>query len=180
MRAAPFAPLAALMLAASCATLSEEECRAGDWHAIGVSDGMAGRSEGFLGNHAEACAALGIAPDPAAWAAGRAEGLRAYCTPERAYSSGRRGQRLGPVCGGYDQRALAQANLAGLRYHEAGRDIDQVRGQIRSAERRIDTLRDGDTTKGERAEIRRLRRDIDRWHRELWRLEDEQRRYAFW
>lgn len=180
MRAAPLAPLAALLLGASCATLSEDQCRAGNWRAIGVSDGMAGRSEIFVSNHAEACAELGIAPDLAAWAVGRDEGLRAYCTPDRAYSAGQRGQRLNPVCGGFDQRALREANWAGLRYHEVDRDMDQVRGQIRSAENRIDALRDGDTTKGERAEIRRLRRDIDRWHRDLWRLQDEQRRYAYW
>lgn len=179
MRAAPFAPLAAMLLA-SCATLSEEECRSGNWNAIGVSDGMAGRSEGFVANHAEACSELGVTPDFAAWNAGRLAGLGSYCTPERAYSAGQRGQRLNPVCGGYDLRALAAANMAGLRYHEVDRDIDAVRGQIRAAGNRIDALRDGDTTKGERAEIRRLRRDIDRWKRELDRLEWERRRLASW
>lgn len=177
---AAFSIVAALLLTASCASLSEEQCRAGDWAAIGRSDGLSGRSEGYVTTHAQACSELGIAPDFAAWNAGRLEGIGGYCTPARAYSAGQRGQRLSPVCQGYDLRALSEANFAGLRYREIGRDIDQVRGEIRASEQRIDDLRDGDTTRGERSEIRRLRADIDRWRRQLYRLGDEQRRYALW
>ena len=178
--AAALSLAAALLLTASCASLSEEQCRAGDWAAIGRSDGLSGRSEEYVATHAKACSELGIAPDFAAWNAGRLAGLGGYCTPARAYSAGQRGQRLSPVCQGYDLRALAEANFAGLRYREIDRDIDQVRGEIRAAGQRIDALRAGDPTRGERSEIRRLRVDIDRWQRQLYRLGDEQRRYALW
>ena len=172
--------LAAALLTASCASLSEEQCQAGDWAAIGRADGLSGRSEDYVTTHAEACSELGIAPDFAAWNAGRIEGIAGYCTPARAYSAGQRGQRLSPVCQGYDLRALARANFAGLRYREIDRDMGQVQGEIRAAGQRIDALRDGDTTRGERSEIRRLRGDLDRWRRQLYRLEDERRRHAYW
>lgn len=167
-------------LLAGCASLSEEACRAGDWRGIGYSDGADGRSEDYVSAHAKACAEVGITPDFAAWRAGRDAGLGAYCTPRRAYAAGRRGDRLNPVCHGFDQRELARANYAGLREYEINRDIDQVGDQIRAANWRIDELRDGDTSKADRSEIRRLRRDIERWRRELYRLDTERRFGPMW
>ena len=55
-----FVPLALLLLA-SCATLSEEECRAADWYQIGVNDGAEGRATDYVESHRRACAGLGPA-----------------------------------------------------------------------------------------------------------------------
>lgn len=167
-------------LLAGCASLSKEACRAGDWRGIGYSDGADGRSEDYVSAHRKACAKVGVTPDYEAWRAGRQAGLATYCTPQRAYSAGLRGDQLNPVCFGFDQRALARANFAGLREYEISRDIEEVEDQIREANWRIDELRDGDTSKADRSEIRRLRRDIERWRGELYRLDSERRFAPLW
>ena len=82
----------------ACASLSEDECRAGDWATIGFEDGAQGRDAAFIGEHREACAEYGIAPDLNAWLAGRERGLLSYCTVDRAYSLGRSGRPVANVC----------------------------------------------------------------------------------
>jgi hypothetical protein len=89
---------AVLAALAACASLSEDACRAGDWRGIGLRDGAAGRADGYVANHAEACAEIGVIPDIVAWGAGRAEGLTLYCTPQNAFDIAARGSRINAVC----------------------------------------------------------------------------------
>lgn len=171
-----FLPL--LLLLASCASLSEETCRAGDWEAIGFRDGAAGRSEAYVANHAEACAGVGVRPDLARWAAGRAQGLRLYCTPENAYRTGARGSRLNPVCPAVARFTLARAEAEGLRDHERRREMARVADRIDHLDREIDELRDGRVTPCERRLIRAYRQDIERGVRLLRLLALERGLYA--
>ena len=70
--------LFALALLAACATLNEDQCRAGNWYDIGVRDGANGRSLDFILQHAKACNEFGIAPKAgtlARGARGRAEAI---------------------------------------------------------------------------------------------------------
>lgn len=117
---------AALALLSACATLSEDQCRAGNWYDIGVRDGANGRSPDFIFEHAEACNEFGIAPKAAPWREGRKEGLKQYCTTRNAYRIGQRGQHLNAVCRG-DTSRLEAANYRGMRWH----DLEQ---RIRDAE----------------------------------------------
>ena len=55
--------LGTLLLIASCATLSKDECRAGDWQAIGLEDGAKGRLTSFFDKHVKACAKHEVAPE---------------------------------------------------------------------------------------------------------------------
>ena len=41
---------------AGCATLSETECRTGDWGQIGYNDGSVGNKRDIIGEHDKACA----------------------------------------------------------------------------------------------------------------------------
>ena len=124
-----FFPLAALGLLAACATLDENQCRAGNWFEIGVRDGAKGRSPDFIYKHAKACNAFGIAPIAAPWREGRDVGLMQYCMPRNAYRIGQRGQRLNRVCPG-DTSRLEAANDRGLRYHDVRRRIRDVEREI--------------------------------------------------
>ena len=45
----------AALLAAGCATLSEEDCHAGDWYRIGFADGRSGASSERLSKHMRSC-----------------------------------------------------------------------------------------------------------------------------
>lgn len=122
--------LAALALLSACATLSEDECRSGNWRDIGVADGADGREPDHLARHAKACADYGIAPDAAAWEEGRKAGLPLYCRPERAWREGADGRRLTSVCAGPGLRELERANQRGLTYHRIGQDIGEAERQI--------------------------------------------------
>lgn len=115
---------------AGCATLSEEECLAGDWVSIGAADGAAGRMETVLSEHAKACGEVGVAPDEAAWRRGYEDGLIRYCTPQNAYEQGRMGQSLRPVCPSGNAAALQEANWTGRRYYDIGQDIADVERQL--------------------------------------------------
>ena len=137
-------PLLCFFAVASCATLSEDACRGGDWTNIGFRDGAEGRSFDFVEKHAKACAEFGIAPDVKSWSSGRTKGLALYCTPERAYSEGREGNRLRPVCEGYDQRPLEHANIRGLNYHDLTQDILGAENRLSEISSLLAALPDGD------------------------------------
>ena len=127
------------MALASCASLSEDTCRAGDWEAIGFEDGTRGQGPDQIFRHARACNDFGIAPNKTLWEAGRVEGLKLYCTPRNAYEEGADGDRLRPVCPVDDRPRLLVENDRGLMWYRIGRDIDETESQIRQISA---TLRD--------------------------------------
>lgn len=125
--------LTAALFLSACATLNEDQCRAGNWFDIGVRDGSNGRSSDFIFEHAKACNEFGIAPRAAPWRKGRIEGLKQYCTVSNAYRIGQRGQHLNPVCTGDNLLRLERANDRGLRWHD-------IQRRIRDAEREISEI----------------------------------------
>lgn len=173
MRMSVVVVLAALPLV-SCASLSEDQCRAGDWRGIGVTDGAAGRSTSYISRHREACGKIGIVPDTTAWLAGRSEGLLRYCTPANAYKVGRSGNTLSPVCGDPQRAVLTRANIIGRQYHELTRQIGELRSQADDLRERIGELEGED----EFRERDRLRRDRRRIENRIQDLEFERIRYS--
>lgn len=135
------------LLLAACASLSEDECRAGNWYEIGLRDGADGRLSDFIFTHAKACGDYGVRPDRTAWLRGRKEGLKLYCTPERAFREGRRGRSLAPVCPIEDLAALEQANDRGLRLHFIEEEIEDVEREIREITSQIAALPADDPTR---------------------------------
>lgn len=143
MRFAFFIPLFVPILAA-CATLDEDECRSGNWEAVGERDGADGRSERFVQNHFEACAEYGVQPDVAEWEAGRQDGLEYYCTPQRAFEIGRRGRYISPVCPTSQIKELTYQNDRGLRLHHIEREIRQIENEIDAINHALAKLPAGD------------------------------------
>lgn len=162
-----------LGLLSGCATLSEDTCRAGDWQTIGFADGKDGRDSDHIYAHARACNDFGIAPIRATWEAGRQEGLKLYCRPERAWREGSHGNRLRNVCAPEDMRALRHENERGLQYYRIGRDIDEAERRISKINTLLREMSDTDpgrvTLTAERS-ILRL---------EVLRLRSRQHRYYF-
>lgn len=140
--------LAVLLFLAACATLSENECRAGDWYSIGRQDGADGRREDFILQHAKACNEFGIAPNRTQWLKGRAEGLRLYCTPESAFRVGRQGKILSPVCPVRNLAALERANERGLRLNRIELEIREIEGDIRDINAELSRLPANDPSRG--------------------------------
>ncbi len=126
---------AAALMVASCAPISEDECRGGDWGSIGLEDGKDGRPASILTKYAETCAEFGVAPDQATYLQARAAGLQFYCTPENAYKVGRSGDRLNTVCEPQIQQSIRPAYNKGRKYYE-------INEEMQALENRIDELQD--------------------------------------
>ena len=127
----PLLLIAALLVLAACTTLSEEECRAGDWFQIGVSDGAEGRGTDRIEAHRRACAPAGIAPDVEAWLRGRERGLRLYCVPPKAYEAGRRGRAIAEGCTAAELTRMRPAWEWGRQYWRLELEADSLRSDIR-------------------------------------------------
>lgn len=173
---------------ASCATMSKEQCLAGDWTGQGYADGMAGRAMSRLGEHAEACAKHGIAPDDDSYRAGRAQGLRVYCTPANGFRIGRQGNNYGGVCPADLEGDFVYAFNDGRTVYAANQAVVDAQGRVDNAAYRIQDydnritarqaeLRADDVTDEQRDilrnQIRDLRRDREGVEREWYRAQSE-------
>ncbi|MDJ0926626.1 MAG: DUF2799 domain-containing protein [Gammaproteobacteria bacterium] len=78
--------------------MSANECELADWRAVGYEDGVRGRSSDVFGQYRRNCAKHEVAPDFAAYQAGRDAGLREYCQPANGYRIGSRGGEYHGVC----------------------------------------------------------------------------------
>ena len=120
--------LLALAAACACASLDKDDCLQGSWYAIGLEDGARGRPVERLAEHRRACAKHHVAPDAGQYLAGRAEGLKSFCTYERGYSEGRAGRAYNAAC------PAPQAFLAG---YQRGRELYDLHAQLAKVEHEI-------------------------------------------
>lgn len=184
----------AVLALGSCATMSAEQCLAGDWSGQGYSDGASGLRMSRLDEHAEACAKHGVTPDRAAYAAGREQGLFRYCTPANGFHSGRSGSSYGGVCPsnleadflpayrdgqvvyGVEQ-ALVNARNSVVSFGSRLEELDdKIAGKQR--ELRADGLTDAqkDEIRARIQELRREREDTERdWRRAQNAVDDAER-----
>ena len=116
-----------------CATLSEEECLSADWHTIGYEDGARGFSTQRIGQHREACAEHGIAPNFQDYMDGHRAGLRQYCVPATGFALGRSGKRYSGVCPAELENAFMAAFDEGRTVYRLHQEIDQLQREIRQA-----------------------------------------------
>jgi len=130
------AALAGVFWLGSCATMNAEQCQAGDWEGRGFADGAEGLSMTRLDEHAKACAEHGIAPDAAAYAAGREDGLLRYCTIEGGFDAGRRGNSYAGVCPGRLEADFMPAYRDGQTVHEAESALSSAQSALDSARNR--------------------------------------------
>ncbi|MCF6272874.1 MAG: DUF2799 domain-containing protein [Rhodobacteraceae bacterium] len=163
----------------ACASLTQEQCLNGDWGSIGYNDGINGQQESYISRHFEACEKVGIVPDTRAWLEGRAQGLPLYCTPQNAYSVGRGGDDLSPVCPSSQQNTLYRAWDWGQEYYIITREVSELEREERDIKRRIssDFLLDP-LTPEQILELAHLNQRLRRIDREIYRLEERRRRYA--
>lgn len=165
--------IAALPLVlAACATIPEDQCASVDWQRLGYDDGRAGHADTRLAEHRDACKGVGVAPDPARWLAGRAEGLRQYCQLPNALSEGRAGRPYQGVCPGPLDAQFRDLHGAAYAVHEAGRRVRDVESTLSSRERELrkDNLSDRDRNRI-RSDIRELDRRRDGLRDERYRRE---------
>lgn len=100
-----------LVLSGCAQTMDAASCAQADWRAIGFEDGAKGAPMTAFPDRAATCAKQGHSADRVAYDAGRAEGLRSFCTYENAYSEGYARRDFRNVC----PAELADAYREGFR-----------------------------------------------------------------
>lgn len=128
------------LLAGSCASLSEDQCLAGDWAGIGYGDGANGYGTGRFGDHVKACEKYGVMPDQSVYMTGRARGLTVYCQPGRGFQVGRTGSSYGGVCPASLEGPFLAAYSDGRLVWDAQQRYDRAQSAIYDAERRADEI----------------------------------------
>ena len=135
------AALAALVVS-GCASMSDEECLATDWSAVGYEDGARGYTTERFSRHRQACAKHGITADFGAYQAGRDQGLVEYCQPGRGYDVGVSGGRYYGVCNANLERDFLDAYNAGYHLYTLRANVNRANSSIHSKERELESVHD--------------------------------------
>lgn len=135
-----FGVAAAALSLGSCATMSEDQCLAGAWGEVGLSDGRAGYGPGRLQSHAEACAKVGVVPDEAIYFAAREQGLRSYCIPANGFQVGRNGSTYEGVCPASVEAPFLEAYRDGQVLGAAERAVSDAASRVSSYASRAEEL----------------------------------------
>lgn len=135
--------LTILILAAckSTPSVTENQCRAGDWQTIGYRDGAAGLSSTNLLAHQEACGVFEIVPERGSYLAGWSNGLGSYCTSDNGFYLGQRGASFNRICNSMLQEPFSSAYKDGRALYLARTEVNQLISQIRNREARLDRIK---------------------------------------
>ena len=133
--------LTPLMLG-GCASLSKEQCQSGNWREIGQADGAAGEPASQIAEHAKACESYGVAPNVAAYEAGRALGLQSYCTPASGFVQGREGNSYAGVCPPATAGAFQSGYVLGRQIYDAGEVVRRAESRVSDLENQLRRLED--------------------------------------
>jgi hypothetical protein len=156
--------LLCVIFLSGCATLSQEECRRGDWFGLGVRDGLAGETRSRLSDHIKACFEYGIAINNQAYFAGREQGLHDYCRIDNAFDVGLSGRQYQHVCPPSIDGLFGHYHSAAFTVYEHRAELDRLDQDISNKESR---LHDKKLSDKDREQIRSDLWDLDRRHHHL-------------
>ncbi|MBT3586986.1 MAG: DUF2799 domain-containing protein [Halobacteriovoraceae bacterium] len=108
-----------------CASLTEEQCKKGDWHALGLLDGKKGRRSVQVDQHIRACQKYQISLDEKIYNDGRLKGLSQYCTKENGYKVGFSGKRYTNVCRGTSEKVFLKMYHLGKKTHLVNQELKE-------------------------------------------------------
>lgn len=128
----------------ACASLSEDECRVGDWQGIGYGDGTRGRMVTYFAEHVQSCSKLGIYPSQEQWLRGREQGLQHYCRADNAYRLGKSEYAFNPVCPPQQLDELNHAYRTGREYARINKLLHKDYEQRKTLQNELKKLRKGE------------------------------------
>ena len=131
----------AMVLVSGCAGMSDEECLATDWSAVGYEDGARGYTAERFSRHRTACAKHGITADFGAYQAGREQGLVEYCQPGRGYDVGVSGGRYQGVCSADLEPDFLDAYNAGYHLYTLRANVNRANANISARERELERIK---------------------------------------
>lgn len=83
-----------------CASISEDQCAAGNWLERGYRDGLNGDSSSKISEYADKCSEYGFSVNSATYLRGHRDGVELYCTYENGFARGESGLAFNEVCAG--------------------------------------------------------------------------------
>lgn len=134
------AAVLALLVLSGCAGMSDEECMATDWSAVGYEDGARGYTAESFSRHRKACAKHGITADFGDYQAGRDRGLVEYCQPGRGYDVGVSGGRYYGVCSADLEPDFLDAYNAGYHLYTLRSNVNRANSSIHNKERELENV----------------------------------------
>ena len=145
-----FAVVLAFLALAACGESEEERmrreeraaaaCRATDWWALGMEDGVKGLPSDQFGQYRRECAPYGVTADIMAYLDGRDEGLREYCKPQNGYRAGTEGRRYNNVCPPELEPAFSRAHADGMGLYDRRMAVQSTRNRLNQAKQRASDL----------------------------------------
>lgn len=116
-----------------CASISEKDCRLGDWYQHGIKDGQNGKAN-RAASYAEDCAEYKVTVDTKLYNEGRNEGLKSYCTYEN-------GSYLGESGGSYNNVCPAELSREFLSGYKPNKALSRAKSTLDEAEGRVFNLK---------------------------------------
>jgi len=164
---------AAALMVYGCASMSEKECLTANWADQGYRDGRNGYPLARLEDHREACAKVGVVPNPAQYRVGRDRGVLEYCTPANALREGRLGRSYRNACPMQLEAAFLAHHRQGYRAYEAEQRVESLNREMQRTQRVLDK----EKNESRRRELRKDLRNLDhRLARARSELRNEERR----
>jgi len=165
------------VLLPACASISEEECQAGNWADLGYRDGVNGKARDRIADYVQTCgkygAELGLRVDRPAYLTSYEEGLTHYCTYDKGFERGNNGSSYNTVCEGPMAVDFRAGYDEGYIEYELRQKYNQYESDIVDAENELNDvkgrLNDPDITPEEKTRLtkkkKRLRRALEdlRW-----------------
>lgn len=130
------AMLAAALLGGCASGLDKDQCQTADWNTIGYEDGLHGLPADRIGVHRVACAKHQVAPNLAAYTAGRERGIQDYCQPRNGFRVGLSGRSYANVCPETLEPPFVDA-------YRMGRQIYGARNELRNTQTRLQAAKNG-------------------------------------
>ena len=164
--------LAVVLGLQGCASISEEECRLGDWYQHGLKDGQNGNTN-RAASYADDCKEYNVSVDTKLYNEGRNEGLKSYCTYENGSYIGESGGSYNNVC----PAGLSREFLSGYKPYKA---LSTAQSELSGAERRVYDLKtrleDKELTEKDR---KAYKSDLRGAKKTLERLQGEVNKYEY-
>ncbi len=165
--------IGAVTLLPGCASISEEECVAGNWADLGYRDGVNGKARDRITKYVETCGEFGTGVDRSAYLSSYEEGLTHYCTYDKGFARGQNGSSYNTVCEGPMAVDFRAGYDEGYFEYELRQKYKQFENDITEAENELDDVKyrlsEPDITEDEKDRLRkkkkRLRRELEdlRW-----------------
>lgn len=149
-----------LVLLSGCSSLSETQCRTGEWEEIGEHDGAHGAPQHRSVDHQKACAEYGVEVDAEAYFRGYERGLEQYCTANNAVRLGVEGAAYAGVCPVELYPTFEAQYRAGYVVYEQRQRVLQLESRAQSLDYDLQRAQTDEQQRYIRGELYRLDRAL--------------------